>query len=528
MDIKSEVSRRRTFAIISHPDAGKTTLTEKLLLFGGAIQEAGTVKAKKSKKFATSDWMAIEKERGISVASSVMQFEYKNCILNLLDTPGHRDFSEDTYRVLTAVDCALMIIDSSKGVEPQTIKLLEVCRSRKTPIVTFINKLDREGKSPLELIDEIESILKIKCVPITWPIGMGKSFSGVYDIEKNKTFTFTNSLQETDKNQQIFEEINIGNKKIDSMYIDSANEEVELLSLEERSFDKENFITGEKTPVYFGSAMNNFGVIHVLDKLVADAPQPLPRRSIERIVNTDEKKFSSFVFKIQANMDPQHRDRIAFLRVCSGRFKRGMKLNHVKTNKEIRASQVVSFLSKRREVIEDAFAGDIIGLINHGNIEIGDSFTEGEKLTFTGIPFFAPELFQSIQLRDPLKSKQLNKGLQQLGEEGAIQVFKPYLGNEIILGAVGQLQFEVVLHRLKAEYSVEAQNRSVSRYGARWIKSDDLKELDEFKKKNSASIYTDASGSLAFIATSKPNLDLTQERWPKVKFLKMREQIQTI
>ena len=304
-----------------------------------------------------------------------MQFEYKNCILNLLDTPGHRDFSEDTYRVLTAVDCALMIIDSSKGVEPQTIKLLEVCRSRKTPIITFINKLDREGKSPLELIDEIESILKIKCVPITWPIGMGKSFSGVYDIEENKTFTFTNNLQEIDKEQQIFEGIDIGDKKIDSMYIDSTKEEVELLSLEERSFDKEDFIKGEKTPVYFGSAMNNFGVIHVLDKLVADAPQPLPRQSIERLVNTDEKKFSSFVFKIQANMDPQHRDRIAFLRVCSGRFTRGMKLNHVKTNKEIRARSCIFFI-KRREVIEDAFAGDIIGLINHGNIEIGDSFTE--------------------------------------------------------------------------------------------------------------------------------------------------------
>lgn len=523
-----ETRRRRTFAIISHPDAGKTTLTEKLLLFGGAIQAAGTVKARKSSKYATSDWMAIEKERGISVASSVMQFEYKDCVINLLDTPGHRDFSEDTYRVLTAVDAALMVIDCTKGVEPQTIKLLEVCRQRNTPIITFINKLDREGKHPLELIDEIESVMNIHCAPITWPVGMGKRLGGIYDIGKDEMLVFDPQASDQ-KNVKVVK--GLGDDALRGKFsseIDDTEEEISLIKDDGRAFDTEHFLEGELTPVFFGSAMNNFGVVKVLDALVEEAPAPKPRKSIERTVAPEEENFSAFVFKIQANMDPQHRDRIAFLRICSGRFNRGMKLTHVRSGKDIRASQVVSFLSQRRETVEDAWPGDIIGLLNHGSIDIGDTFTVGEKLNFTGIPYFAPELFQGVTLRDPLKSKQLQKGLQQLGEEGAIQVFKPIVGNEIILGAVGLLQFEVVAHRLKAEYGVDATTRSMSFYGARWVTSENSRKLIDFEKQLAGNLAHDASGSLTYLATSKPNLDLTMERWPDIKFHSIREHAQKL
>jgi peptide chain release factor 3 len=519
-----EVARRRTFAIISHPDAGKTTLTEKLLLFGGAIQAAGTVKARKSGKYATSDWMAIEKERGISVASSVMQFEYRDCLINLLDTPGHRDFSEDTYRVLTAVDAALMVIDCTKGVEPQTIKLLEVCRSRNTPIITFINKLDREGRHPLELIDEIENVLKIHCAPMTWPIGMGKRFAGVYDLANDCTLLYSGA--EADDPLAVETVPGLGHERLMDRFsgeIADAREEVGLLRSDLREFSREDFLEGELTPVFFGSAMNNFGVSKVLEALIGEAPAPLPRAAIERTVSPDEPKFSAFVFKIQANMDPQHRDRIAFLRVCSGRFERGMRLHHVRTGKELRASQVVSFLSQRRETVEDAWAGDVIGLINHGSIDIGDTFTEGETLNFTGIPYFAPELFQGVTLRDPLKGKQLKTGLAQLGEEGAIQVFKPVAGSLLLLGAVGQLQFEVVAHRLKAEYGVDATTRPLSFYGARWVTSKNARKLAEFQERLAANLALDASGSLAYLATSKPNLDLTMERWPDIEFHALRE-----
>ncbi len=527
--LAKEVAKRRTFAIISHPDAGKTTLTEKLLFFGGAIQEAGTVKARKSGRFATSDWMAIEKERGISVASSVMQFEYKDYVINLLDTPGHRDFSEDTYRVLTAVDCALMVIDCTKGVEPQTIKLLEVCRARKTPIITFINKLDREGRNPLELIDEIENILKIHCVPMTWPIGMGKRFVGIYDLIKKQTILYSglsNSDSLKTKIVKGFAKTDL--KNTNAVEISEAEEEVNLIQSDTLNFEREDFLSGELSPVFFGSAMNNFGLDKVLDILVDEAPSPLARDSIERAVEPNEVKLSAFVFKIQANMDPQHRDRIAFLRLCSGTFKRGMKLFHTRTKKEVRANQVVSFLSKRRETVEDAWPGDIIGLINHGNIDIGDTFTQGEMITFTGIPYFAPELFKGVTLRDPLKSKQLQKGLQQLGEEGAIQVFRPLLGNEIILGAVGFLQFDVVSHRLKSEYGVDATTRNLSFYAARWVTSSDKEKLLEFKQHHSANLASDASNSLAFLASSKPNLDLTIERWPNIEFHSTREHAQKI
>ncbi len=524
-----EVARRRTFAIISHPDAGKTTLTEKLLLFGGAIQAAGTVKARKSGRYATSDWMAIEKERGISVASSVMQFEYRDCVMNLLDTPGHRDFSEDTYRVLTAVDAALMVIDCTKGVEPQTIKLLEVCRSRNTPIITFINKLDREGRHPLELIDEIENVLKVHCAPATWPIGMGKRFAGVFDLAADRTLLYPGGEAPDPLAVQTLP--GLGHEKLQDRFsaeIAEAREEVGLLRSDLREFSRQDFLEGELTPVFFGSAMNNFGVNKVLDALVDEAPPPLPRPALERVAQPDESKFSAFVFKIQANMDPQHRDRIAFLRVCTGRFERGMRLYHVRTGKELRASQVVSFLSQRRETVEDAWPGDIIGLINHGSIDIGDTFTEGEKLNFTGIPYFAPELFQGVTLRDPLKGKQLLKGLQQLGEEGAIQVFRPLVGNEMILGAVGMLQFEVVAHRLKAEYGVDASTRPLGFYGARWVTSKNPRKLAEFREKLAGNLALDASGSLAYLATSKPNLDLTMERWPDIEFHALREHAQQL
>lgn len=527
-EVAIEAKRRRTFAIISHPDAGKTTLTEKLLLFGGAIQAAGTVKSRKSSKYATSDWMAIEKERGISVASSVMQFEYRDCVINLLDTPGHRDFSEDTYRVLTAVDAALMVIDCTKGVESQTIKLLEVCRQRNTPIITFVNKLDREGRHPLEVIDEIEEVLNIHCAPITWPIGMGKRLAGIYDIARDETLLF-DANNPDQKNGTAVK--GLSEKTVDERFsseVSDTQDEVNLIREDSRHFDKEHFLEGELTPVFFGSAMNNFGVVKALEALVEDAPSPRPRPAIERSVEPEENNFSAFVFKIQANMDPQHRDRIAFLRVCSGRFSRGMKLLHVRSGKEIRAGQVVSFLSQRRETVEDAWPGDIIGLLNHGSIDIGDTFSVGESLSFTGIPYFAPELFQGVTLKDPLKGKQLQKGLQQLGEEGAIQVFKPVLGNEMILGAVGLLQFEVVSHRLKVEYGVEASTRSLSFFGARWITASDKKQLAEFERQLAGNLAHDASGSLAFLATSKPNLDLTMERWPDIEFHSIREHAQKL
>jgi peptide chain release factor 3 len=527
--VTPEVARRRTFAIISHPDAGKTTLTEKFLLYGGAIQAAGTVKARKSGKYATSDWMAIEKERGISVASSVMQFEYGNCVINLLDTPGHRDFSEDTYRVLTAVDAALMVIDSTKGVETQTIKLLEVCRQRNTPIITFINKLDREGRHPLELIDEIEDVLNIHCAPLTWPIGMGKRFAGIYDLQRNRTILYPGSDGSQDRSVHIVSGLDHP-PLVDRFPVEVADvkEEVSLLHSDARDFDRDHFLEGELTPVFFGSAMNNFGVDQALDALVNEAPPPRPRAALEREVAPDEPKFSGFVFKIQANMDPQHRDRIAFLRVCSGRFERGMKLFHVRGGKDIRASQVVSFLSQRRETLQDAWPGDIIGLLNHGNIDIGDTFTVGETLNFVGIPYFAPELFQAVTLRDPLKSKQLQKGLQQLGEEGAIQVFRPLVGNEVILGAVGLLQFDVVAHRLKAEYGVDATTRSINFYAARWVTSENANKLAEFQKQLAANLALDASGSLAYLATSRPNLELTMERWPDIEFHNIREHAQRL
>ena len=522
--IAREVARRRTFGIISHPDAGKTTLTEKLLLFSGAIQLAGTVKARKSARHATSDWMEIEKQRGISVASSVMQFEYRDHVINLLDTPGHQDFSEDTYRVLTAVDTALMVIDAARGVEAQTIKLLDVCRMRNTPIITFMNKLDRETRDSLELLDEVETVLKIRCAPITWPIGMGKNFRGVYHLINDEVMLFAPGNEKAD---QVFEVVKgIDNPRLAEMFpmeMEQLKMEVELVKVASNPFVLEEFLAGTLTPVFFGSAINNFGVREVLNALLDWAQPPLGRHATVRDVQPTETAFSGFVFKIQANMDPAHRDRIAFLRVCSGRFERGMRLKHLRLNREIKVSSVVTFMASSREQVEEAYAGDIIGLPNHGNMQIGDSFSEGEMLQFTGIPYFAPEIFRSVRIRNPLKVKQLHKGLQQLGEEGAVQVFKPVLGSELILGAVGVLQFEVVASRLMNEYGVDAVFEGTSISSARWVSGDDKKMLSDFEKSLAHNVAYDAAGNLTYLATSPVNLRLTEERWPKLTFHATRE-----
>lgn len=525
MTIANEVARRRTFAIISHPDAGKTTLTEKLLLFAGAIQIAGSVKARKASRHASSDWMEIEKQRGISVASSVMQMEYRDCVINLLDTPGHQDFSEDTYRVLTAVDAALMVLDAANGVEPQTIRLLQVCRARNTPIITFVNKLDREVQEPLNLLSEIESHLGMDTVPLSWPVGMGRSFGGVVDLRRNQMRVFKAGQERRAGDDEIIEGIN--NPEIATRFgdaFDKAAEEIELIQEASPAFDHQAFLEGRQTPVFFGSAINNFGVQEVLDALVDFAPPPGPRQALQREVRPEESKFSGVVFKVQANMDPAHRDRVAFVRVSSGKFQRGMRLKVARTGKEIRPNNVVSFLSQRRELVDEAYAGDIIGIPNHGVLHLGDGLTEGESLQFTGLPFFAPELFQAVEVKDPLRIKQLRTGLTQLGEEGAIQVFRPEAaGGALLLGAVGQLQFEVVAHRLKTEYGVEARMMPTRYNMARWITADDPKELRKFMQANAANIAYDVVDAVAFLAGSPAQLRVAQELYPAIKFHDMRE-----
>ena len=474
MNLQDEINRRRTFAIISHPDAGKTTLTEKLLLFGGAIQLAGTVKGRKAARHATSDWMTMEKERGISVTSSVMQFPYKQCMINLLDTPGHEDFSEDTYRTLTAVDSALMVIDVAKGVEPRTEKLMDVCRLRDTPVMTFINKLDREGRDPIDLLDEVENMLGIRCAPVTWPIGMGKRFKGVYHINNETVHFFSATHGGKMQSGDVVKGLN--NTQLDAILgpqADELREEVELVKGASNAFDKDAYLRGELTPVFFGSAINNFGVAELLDDFVEYAPPPQARETLLRTVQANEEKFTGFVFKIQANMDPQHRDRIAFLRICSGMYQRGMKARHTRLGKDIKIGDALTFLAAERGHVEQAYSGDIIGLHNHGSISIGDTFTLKEPLTFIGIPNFAPELFRRARLKDPLKMKQLNKGLDQLCEEGATQLFRPKTNNDLILGAVGMLQFDVVAQRLKDEYNVDCQFESVNVQTARWVRCGD-------------------------------------------------------
>lgn len=518
------MARRRAFAIISHPDAGKTTLTEKVLLFGGAIQLAGTVKGRKAARHAISDWMELEKQRGISVTSSVMQFPYQGRIVNLLDTPGHEDFSEDTYRTLTAVDSALMVIDSAKGVEERTIKLMEVCRLRNTPIMTFINKLDRESRDAIELIDEIETVLAIRCAPVTWPIGSGRRFKGVYHLLHDSVHFFSSNHGGKIQTGKVI--AGLDNPLLDEVLGDQAKElrdEIELVRGASHQFDPQEYLEGELTPVFFGSALNNFGVKELLDSFVAYAPSPRPRETLARTVSPDEEKFSGFVFKIQANMDPQHRDRIAFLRITSGKYSRGMRMRQVRIGRDVQIANAITFMARERENIEDAYSGDIIGLHNHGTIQIGDTFTEGENLKFTGIPNFAPELFRRVILRDPLRMKALQKGLDQLSEEGAAQVFRPLTTNDLILGAVGILQFEVVIYRLRHEYGVESSYEPVQVSAARWVECSDANRLEEFRMKNEARLALDSAGNLAYLAPNRVNLELTMERWPSVAFLTTRE-----
>jgi len=520
----SEVSKRRTFAIISHPDAGKTTVTEKLLLYAGAIKTAGSVKARKASTHATSDWMEMEKERGISITSSIMQFDYDNHVINLLDTPGHEDFSEDTYRTLTAVDSALMVIDVAKGVEMRTIKLMEVCRLRDTPILTFINKLDREGKEPIDLMDEVETVLNIECAPIPWPIGMGKRFKGVVHLLDDKVY-----LYEAGKNSEIGENViinGVDNPEIDTILGEEMaaemREEVELIRETTTPFDLDEFLAGKQTPVFFGSAISNFGIQNLLDGFIEYAPIPQNRESDVREVKPDEPKLTGFVFKIQANMDPKHHDRLAFMRIVSGEYKKGMKVLQVATGKQIKIANAVTFMSRERTSAEAAYAGDVIGIHNHGGISIGDTFTQGEKLTFQGIPNFAPELFRRAQLKDPLKAKALQKGLNQLSEEGATQVFRPVMNSAQILGAVGILQFDVVAHRLKYEYGVDCQFESIAIATARWVTGDD-KDIEQLKIKAGNNVAIDSAGMLTYLAPSMVNLQLTIERHPNLVFSATRE-----
>lgn len=523
--LEQEVQRRRTFAIISHPDAGKTTLTEKLLLFGGAIQLAGTVKGRKASRHATSDWMKLEQERGISVTSSVMQFPYRDHVVNLLDTPGHEDFSEDTYRTLTAVDSAMMVIDCAKGVEKRTIKLMEVCRLRDTPIITFINKLDREGREPIELLDEIESVLDIACAPITWPIGMGRDLRGVYHIPDDRIFVYhADEKKHRAGATQIIERLDSDEARelIGSGWQDFVDE-IELIQGVYMPFDRESYLSAQQSPVFFGSAISNFGVRELLDGFVDQAPVPQPREAEERIVQPTEESLTGFVFKIQANMDPAHRDRIAFMRVCSGRFKPGMKLRSMRLNKEIKIPEAITFMAADRQHADIAVAGDIIGVHNHGTINIGDSFSESDTVNFTGIPSFAPEIFRRAVLRDPLRLKSLKKGLAQLCEEGATQLFKPLRNNDLILGAVGILQFDVVAHRLREEYGVECQFEQVNVHTARWVECADAKMLEQFERKAHDNLARDHAEALVYVAPTRVNLQLTEERWPDVSFRATRE-----
>ncbi len=522
-ELQRDVDARRTFAIISHPDAGKTTMTEKLLLLGQAIQVAGSVKGKRG-PHATSDWMALEQERGISVTSSVMQFPYRERWVNLLDTPGHEDFSEDTYRTLTAVDSALMVIDGAKGVEDRTIKLMKVCRLRDTPIMTFINKLDRDIRDPIDLVDEVEAVLGITGAPINWPIGMGRDFRGVYNLYTDTLHRYRSgdgaTLAEEDLVQGLDSE---EAKALLGEDYELFVEEIELVRGASHEFSIDAFLAGQLTPVFFGTALGNFGVREMLNDFVEWAPPPQPRVSSERTVEASQPDFTGFVFKIQANMDPKHRDRIAFMRICSGRYDKGMKMRHVRIDKDVRIADAVTFRAGDRTLVESAVAGDIIGLHNHGTIQIGDTFTTGEAIRFTGIPHFAPELFRRIRLSDPMKAKALQKGLQQLSEEGSTQVFSPLSNSDLIVGAVGQLQFDVVAYRLADEYKVEALYEPVNVYTARWIEADDEHKLEEFRKKAAEHLSQDGGGYLTYLAPTRVNLSLMEERWPDIRFRETRE-----
>ena len=514
-----EVAKRRTFAIISHPDAGKTTITEKVLLFGQAIQTAGTVKGRGSSQHAKSDWMEMEKQRGISITTSVMQFPYHDCLVNLLDTPGHEDFSEDTYRTLTAVDCCLMVIDAAKGVEDRTRKLMEVTRLRDTPILTFMNKLDRDIRDPMELLDEVENELKIGCAPITWPIGCGKLFKGVYHLYKDETYLYQTGKGHTIQEVRIVKGLN--NPDLDAAVgedlAQQLRDELELVQGASNEFDKDLFLAGEITPVFFGTALGNFGVDHMLDGLVEWAPAPMPRNTDTREVTATEEKFTGFVFKIQANMDPKHRDRVAFMRVVSGKYEKGMKLRQVRIGKDVVISDALTFMAGDRSHVEEAYPGDIIGLHNHGTIQIGDTFTQGEMMKFTGIPNFAPELFRRIRLKDPLKQKQLLKGLVQLSEEGAVQVFRPIANNDLIVGAVGVLQFDVLKFRLENEYNVEIRLDPLPYEYIRWVENKEEVDVAKIQGTSDMKRIKDLKDNPLLIFVNSWSIGMVEERNPGLK-----------
>lgn len=525
--LTDEIGRRRTFAIISHPDAGKTTITEKFLLLGKVIQTAGTVKSRGSNHYAKSDWMAIEKRRGISITTSVMQFPYKNCLINLLDTPGHEDFSEDTYRTLTAVDSCLMVIDAAKGVENRTRKLMKVTRLRNTPIITFINKLDRDSLHPIELIDNIESELKTRCAPITWPIGCGSNFKGIYHLYSDYIQLYKPSSSCSSFTAEDVTIRGLNNPKLTSFIGSSLasdlREEVELLKSASYKFSQESFLNGQITPIFFGSALGDFGIDQVLDSIVAWAPPPMPRKTDQRTVTGEENSLSGFIFKIQANMDPRHFDRIAFMRIVSGRYRRGIKLIQVRTGKELTISDALNFMAGNRSVIEEAYPGDIIGLHNHGTIRIGDTFSQGEKIKFIGIPSFAPELFRRIRSCDPLKQKTLLRGLIQLSEEGAVQIFRPMKDSSLVIGTVGSLQLDVAMARLSDEYKIKVIYESVNAALVRWISCSNTVQLHSFCTKYEDFLALDWSNNLAYIAPSAINLSITREKNPNINFHEIRE-----
>ena len=520
MGLEEEISKRRTFGIVSHPDAGKTTLTEKLLLFGGAIQVAGAVKSNKIKKGATSDFMDIERQRGISVATSVMAFEYRDRKINILDTPGHKDFAEDTYRTLTAVDSVIVVIDVAKGVEEQTEKLVHVCKMRKTPIIVFINKLDREGKDGIDLLDEIEEKLGLNVVPMSWPIGMGQRFQGVYNMYEQKLCLFNPHGKQTEEETLTFTDLS--NQELDQIIGDKAadelREEVDMVTSVYPEFDREVYLNGEHSPVFFGSAINNFGVKELLDCFVEIAPTPLPRETEERVVQPTEKDFSGFVFKIHANIDPRHRDRIAFVRICSGVFERNTNYKHVRLDRKLKFSNPTSFMAARKEVVDEAFPGDIVGLYDSGNFKIGDTLTTGEELHFKGIPSFSPEQFRYVNNANPLKTKQLNKGLIQLMDEGVAQLFSMELSGRKIVGTVGALQFDVIQYRLEHEYGASCTYEPVNFHKACWVTADDPVAMKEFRSRRKKDIAVDKDGKLVYMAETAWGLKTVQENHPDIQF----------
>jgi peptide chain release factor 3 len=524
-NLESIVAKRRTFAIIAHPDAGKTTLTEKLLLFGGAIQLAGAVKARGEQRRARSDWMKVERERGISVTASVMSFDYADCSFNLVDTPGHEDFSEDTYRTLTAVDSAVMVIDAAKGIEAQTRKLFEVCRLRNVPIMTFINKMDREARDPFDLMSEIENTLALDVTPASWPIGMGRDFRGCYDLIRDRLI-----LMDRGKGNKLTDGIaceGLSDPKLDELLsaevANKLREDVEMARGLCPPFDAKAYQEGHLTPVYFGSAVNNFGVRELLLGLAEYAPSPRPQKADSRDVQPTEAKVSGFVFKVQANMDPNHRDRIAFVRLCSGHFRRGMKLFHVRSEKQMAVNNAVLFLARERELAEDAYAGDIMGIPNHGTLRIGDTLTEGEAIRYVGVPSFAPELLRRVHVTDPLKAKHIRRALEHFAEEGASQVFKPLTGAEWIVGVVGPLQFEVLEARIEAEYGLPAKFEDAGLEAARWIEADDGLVLKKFTDTNRGNLAEDHDGAPVFLARNAWHLNRAMEENPGLRFLKTRE-----